>query len=74
MPAKSKKQQRLMAMVLKCKETGDCPSESIRKIAKGISKKDAKKFAKTKRSELPENLTFKDFLIIENKTEADAKE
>ena len=52
--AKSKSQQRFMGMVRKCQETGDCASEEVRKAAKSMKKKDAKKFAKTKHKGLPE--------------------
>jgi len=60
MPAKSKAQQRYMAMV------------AIGKIKapKGLSRKEARKFAKTKHDDLPERvsegrMTFKDFLLYE---------
>jgi DNA-directed RNA polymerase subunit M/transcription elongation factor TFIIS len=59
MPAKTKSQQALMGMVHNYKKTGKTPTknpEKIKKIAKGISKKAAKDFAKTKKRELPESL------------------
>jgi hypothetical protein len=52
--AVSKKQQRFMGMVYKCKETGDCASEEVKKAAASIKKKDAKDFASTKHKGLPE--------------------
>ena len=52
--AKSKSQQRFMGMVRKCQETENCASEEVRKAAKSMKKKDAKKFAKTKHKGLPE--------------------
>ena len=51
--AKSKSQQRFMGMVYKCQETGDCPSEKIKKAAK-MPEKAAKDFASTKHTSLPE--------------------
>ena len=73
MPAKSKSQQRLMGMVYNYKETGELPdnpdlADKIKKIAGGISKEDAKKFAKTKHKGKPEvkdSMTFKQYLSSE---------
>lgn len=71
MPAKSKSQQRLFAMVHNCQKTGKCASSEVKKIAKGISYKDADDFASTKHKGLPEkkeesvsfkNLTFAEFV------------
>ena len=75
MPAKSKSQQRLMGMVYKYKETGELPdnaslADKVKKIAAGISKEDAKAFAKTKhkgKPEVVESFTFKQFLLSETK-------
>lgn len=46
MPAKSEKQRKLFGAVVHCKETGECASKGIRKIAKNISMDDAKDFAR----------------------------
>ena len=71
MPAKSESQQRLMGMVYAYKKDGKLPDDpdlaaKVKKIAKGIKKKDAKDFASTKHKGLPdrvsEGLTFKQFL------------
>ena len=64
MPSSSKSQQRLFALVHKCKKTGDCASEKIEKISQGISDKDAEDFAKTKHKGLPEKKpkSFKEWL------------
>lgn len=71
MPAKSKSQQRLMGMVYAYKDKGSLPSNpvlanKIKKIARGISMKDAKKFAETKHKGKPERVeetfTFAEFL------------
>ena len=55
MPAKSKAQQRFMAMVYQCKKCkGECEcSDGVKKAADSISKKDAKDMAKTKHDDLP---------------------
>lgn len=54
MPAKSKSQQRLFGMVHSYQKGElDNPSKEIKSIAKSISKKDAKDFAKTKHKGLP---------------------
>jgi len=68
MPARSKKQQQFMGMVRQCQKTGDCASETVRKAAKNMKKKDVKDFAETKHKGLPEKvaegkMTFKDFLM-----------
>lgn len=68
MPAKSKSQQRFMGMVRQCQKTGKCASAAVKKAADSMSAKDAKKYAETKQSGLPEKITeskmtFKDFLI-----------
>lgn len=77
MPSKSKSQQRLFGMVHAMKtgklDTSDMPEEladKVRTIAKTVSKKSAKDFAKTKTKGKPErvvetdicNLTFSAFL------------
>lgn len=52
--AKSKAQQRFMAMVYKKKEEGGEASPEVEDAAKGMSKKEAKKYASTKHEGLPE--------------------
>lgn len=59
MPAKSKSQQRLFGAVHACQKYGKCASSEIKKIAKGISKKGAEDFAKTKHKGLPEKVKKK---------------
>jgi len=71
MPAKSKSQQRFMGMVRQCQKTGDCASDSVKKAADSMTKKDVKDYAKTKHKGLPQKvtegkLTFKEFLIEGN--------
>lgn len=61
MPSKSKSQQRLFGMVHACQKTGECAGSKIKKIAKNISKKDAKDFAKTKHKALPRKVKKKKF-------------
>ena len=61
MPAKSKKQQRFMGMVYRCKETGkasDCSGE-VGIAAKSMKKKDVEDFASTKHKGLPEKVKKK---------------
>jgi len=50
----SKSQQRLMGMVYAYKKGRMKASDEVKKIAKGMSMKDAKKFASTKHKGLPE--------------------
>lgn len=54
--AKSKSQQRFMGMVHACKTSGKCASDAVKKVAKSISGKEAKKFAETKTKGLPERI------------------
>jgi len=61
MPAKSEKQRKLFGAVVRCKETGDCSSKSIEKIAKGISLQAAKDFARKPRK-LKEEYSFINFI------------
>ena len=77
MPAKSKSQQRLFGMVHACQKKGKCASEQIKKIAKSISKKDAKDFAKTKHEGLPnkvkkkkknKKMSFKEYVELREPT------
>lgn len=77
MPAQSESQQRLMAMVhaykagkLNTKDMDDSLLAKIKKIAKGISSKDAKDFAETSHKGIPDRvtentMTFKDYLLLE---------
>lgn len=69
MPAKSKAQRKFMAMVLKCKETGECMSSKVKEASKKISKKADRDFAATKEKNLPEKKSFKEW-IEENHPEA----
>ena len=52
--AKSKAQQRFMAMVYKKKKKGGKASPEVEDAAKGMSEKEAKKYASTKHEGLPE--------------------
>jgi hypothetical protein len=54
--AVSKAQQRFMGMVYAAKKGEDPASPEVAAAAKGITKKEAKKFAKTKHKGLPENV------------------
>lgn len=62
MVAVSRSQQQFFGMVHKCQKTGECASDKVEKVAKNISKSDAKDFAKTKHKGLPKHKTFKDFI------------
>jgi predicted RND superfamily exporter protein len=58
MPAKSKTQQRLFGMVDAYKKGElENPSKEIKDIAKNMSTKEVKKFAKTKQKGLPEKVS-----------------
>ena len=61
MPAKSKAQQRLMGMVYADKK-GELknPPKIVKDVAQSISKKDAKDFAETKASKLPDHVKEED--------------
>ena len=52
--AKSKAQQRFMGMVYATKKGKEAPSPEVAKAAKGMSKKEAKKYASTEHEGLPE--------------------
>jgi hypothetical protein len=81
--SESKAQRRLMGWAKACKEgeASSCPSR-IKKVGKGMSTKELRKFAKTKETGLPEKkhpekdirnesgafLTFKQFLIGNSET------
>jgi len=54
--SKSKSQQRFMGMVKNCQETGDCPSDKVKKAAQSMSKKATEDFASTKHKGLPEKI------------------
>jgi hypothetical protein len=54
--AKSKAQQRFMALVYKKKKEGGEASPEVEAAAKGMTKKEAKKYAKTKHKGLPEKV------------------
>ena len=56
MPAVSKKQQKFMGMVRQCQKTGDCASDTAKKTAKNMKKKDVKDFAATNHEGLPEKM------------------
>lgn len=62
MPAKSEKQRKLFGAVVRCKETGDCSSKSIEKIAKGISLQAAKDFARKSHKNIKEEYSFINFI------------
>lgn len=68
MPAKSEKQRKLFGAVVRCKETGECASKGIKKIAKGISMKDAKDFAR-KPKNLEEEYSFAHFVKMRESSE-----
>lgn len=53
MPAKSKQQQKFFGMVNRCKKTGICPSEKIKKAAESMTSKQVHDFAATKHENLP---------------------
>jgi hypothetical protein len=57
LPAKSKKQQKLMGAVYAYKKgKNKHASKKVKEIAKGMSKKSAKDFASTKHKKLPEKV------------------
>lgn len=55
--AKSKAQQKFMGMVYAAKKGEKPASKEVAKVAKGMSKKDAEDFAKTKHKGLPDKVT-----------------
>jgi hypothetical protein len=60
MPAKSKRQQRLMGMVRAIqKGKMKAPSKKLKDIAKSMKKKDTKEYAETKHKGLPEKVKKK---------------
>jgi predicted RNA-binding Zn-ribbon protein involved in translation (DUF1610 family) len=60
MPAKSKAQQKFMGMVYAAKKGEEPASPEVAKAAEGMSKKSARKFAKTKHKDLPEHTKKED--------------
>ena len=79
MPSKSKKQQRLFGLVAHCQDTGECPSKKIKSMAKSMSKKVVRDFARTKHKDLPESVkpklkTFAEFVRLkENESLCECK-
>ena len=63
--AVSKKQQRFMGMVHAAKKGEKPASKEVAKVAKGMGKKDAEDFAKTKHKGLPEKAKKKDESVEE---------
>ncbi len=59
MPSKSKSQQRFFGMVLAAKRGKKPASKKVAKAAKGMTAKQAKDFAATKRSKLPNRVKKK---------------
>jgi poly-D-alanine transfer protein DltD len=51
--AKSKNQQQLMGAALRCKRTGDCSNEQVKKLANSMSEKELEDFASTSHKGLP---------------------
>jgi len=66
--AKSKAQQRFMGMVYAAKQGKKPMSPEVASAAKGMTKKDAKKYAKTKHKGLPEKVTEE---MVDRDTRAD---
>ena len=54
--AKSKDQQQLMGAALRCKRTGDCSSEQVKKLAGSMSEKELEDFASTLHKGLPDKV------------------
>jgi hypothetical protein len=53
MPAKSIAQRKLMGAAYRCKKTGVCSTQKIKKIADSMSLSSLRDFATTKHAELP---------------------
>ena len=53
---KSKDQQQLMGAALRCKRTGDCSSEQVKKLAGSMSEKELEDFASTSHKGLPDKV------------------
>jgi len=78
MPAKSKAQQKFFGLV-RSVQKGDTPksdvSNSVKKAAKSMTKKEVEKFAKTKRKDLPNKITEQQIAeIIKNSVKRILKE
>ena len=54
--AKSKNQQQLMGAALRCKRTGDCSNEQVKKLANSMSEKELEDFASTSHKGLPDKV------------------
>tara|TARA_B100000214_G_scaffold164136_1_gene117673 strand:- start:292 stop:1197 length:906 start_codon:yes stop_codon:yes gene_type:complete len=54
--ARSKNQQQLMGAALRCKRTGDCSSEQVKKLAGSMSEKELEDFASTSHKGLPDKV------------------
>jgi phage anti-repressor protein len=71
--AVSKKQQRFMGMVHAAKKGEKPASKEVAKVAKGMAKKDAEDFAKTKHKGLPEKAKAKKDESVEETADAPAE-
>ena len=71
--AKSKAQQRFMGMVYAVKKGKKPMSPEVADAAKSITKKEAKKFAKTKHKELPEKIEESGYFPTKESQEKDEK-
>jgi hypothetical protein len=65
--AVSKAQQKFMGMVYATKKGAKAPSKEVAKVAKGMSKKSAKDFAKTKHKGLPQHVKSDESVETESK-------
>ena len=54
--SKSKNQQQLMGAALRCKRTGDCSGEQVKKLANSMSEKELEDFASTSHKGLPDKI------------------
>ena len=54
--SKSKNQQQLMGAALRCKRTGDCSGEQVKKLANSMSEKELEDFASTSHKVLPDKI------------------
>jgi len=73
MPSVSKKQQRFMGMVHKCKKTGKCASKEVAKTSKSMKRGDAEDFASTKHKGLPEKKKSKKRKVKESSMDTQKK-
>ncbi len=85
MPSKSKKQQKLFGMVRKCQKTGECASDTVKKMAKDIEPKAVHDFAATKHKGLPKKVkkkktktegykSFSEFMVVKEAKHHSCKE